>query len=45
LEELKHSIEKTFASIDPETLCKVARYTLKWVDACLGGGEHFQHLL
>jgi hypothetical protein len=35
LEELKHNIEQTVASIDLETLFKVARNTLKMVDACL----------
>jgi hypothetical protein len=46
LEEPKHSTEQTVASTDPETLRKVARNTLKRVNACLrGGGGHFQHLL
>jgi hypothetical protein len=46
LEELKHNTEQTITNIDPETLRKVARNTLKRVDACLQeGGGHFQHLV
>jgi hypothetical protein len=46
LEELKHNIEQTLANIDPETLRKVARTTLKKGDARLReSGGHFQHLL
>jgi hypothetical protein len=33
--ELKHNTEQTVASIDQETLRKVARKTLKRVDACI----------
>jgi hypothetical protein len=42
LEELKQDIDQTVANIDPETLRKVARNTLKRVDACFReGGGHF----
>jgi hypothetical protein len=43
---VEHNIEQTVANIDPQTLRKVARNTLKREDACLReGGGHFQHLL
>jgi hypothetical protein len=46
LEELKHNIEQTVASTEPETFRKVTRNALKRVDAFLReGGGHFQHLL
>jgi hypothetical protein len=46
LEELKHNTEQTAANIDPEIFRKVARNTVKMVDACLReGGGYFQHLL
>jgi hypothetical protein len=46
LEEPEHNIEQIVANTNPETLCKIARNTLKRVDACLREGDgHFQHLL
>jgi hypothetical protein len=33
--ELKHNIEQTITNIEPETLHKVTRHTLKRVDGCL----------
>jgi hypothetical protein len=46
LEELKHNFLQTVAITDPETLRKVARNTLKRVDAYLqDGGARSQHLL
>jgi hypothetical protein len=44
-EKLKHNTEQTSANIYPETLRKVAQYTLKRVDASLSNcGEHFERL-
>jgi hypothetical protein len=42
---VKHNTEQTVANTDPETLRKVARNTLKRVDACLRDGGHFQYML
>jgi hypothetical protein len=45
-EEMEHNIEQTVASIDPETLRKVARNTLERVNARLREGSvYFRHLL
>jgi hypothetical protein len=46
LEKLKHITEQNVANSNPETLSKVPRIILTWVDTCLGeGGGHFNHLL
>jgi hypothetical protein len=43
---MENYIEQTVANSDPETHRKVARNTLKRVDACLLEGDgHYQHLL
>jgi hypothetical protein len=43
---LKRDIERTVASVEPETFRKVVRNVLKHGDACLReGGGRFQHLL
>jgi hypothetical protein len=45
-EELQHDIEQIVTDTAQRTLRKVARNTLKGVDAGLKeGGGHFQHLL
>jgi hypothetical protein len=43
---LKRDIERTVASLEPETFRKVVRNALQHGDACLReGGGRFQHLL
>jgi hypothetical protein len=39
LEEMKHNTEETVANPDPETRRKIARNTLKSMDACLWEGD------
>jgi hypothetical protein len=42
---VKHDTEQTVASTVTEILGKVARYTIRTVDAYLQGVGHFQHRL
>jgi hypothetical protein len=46
LEKVEHDIKQTIANTGPEAVRKIARNTLKIVDACVReGGGLFQHLL